>query len=100
MVQIEQTLIQHFGPVHISLVRLQYPKLRLHVGTVAIKSTIVVQDLDLLLDSELTMWQYIGKPTGLCNHHLRRRKKVQVYMAPLPPVDWRLLSFRVDDYRS
>ena len=40
-------------------------------------STSVIRDLSLLLDSQLAMWQHIGKLTGLWYHHVRRLKKVR-----------------------
>ena len=63
-----------------SLKCLQHTDISQHVGTVAIKPTRVVRDLGVLL--ELSMWQHIGKLTGLCYYHLRRLKKVQYILGP------------------
>ena len=53
-----------------------------HVGAVAITPTSVVRDLGVLLLSELSMRQHIGKLTRLCYYHLRRLKKIRHILGP------------------
>ena len=62
--------------IRASLKRLQSTDISLHVGAVAIKLRSIVRDIGMLLDSELSMRQHIGKLTGLYYYHLRRLKKV------------------------
>ena len=76
-----KTEIFWFG-THASLKRLQHTDISLHVGTVAIKPISVVRDLDVLLNSKLSMWQYIGRLTELCYYHLRCLKKVRRILGP------------------
>ena len=61
---------------HATLKHLQNADLRLHVGTDSIAPSEVVRDLGVFLNSELTMWQHMGKVASLCYYHLRRLKKV------------------------
>ena len=56
---------------------LQHTDISLHVGAVANKPSSVVRDLGVLLDSELSMRQHIGKLTRLWYYHLRRLKKIR-----------------------
>ena len=41
-----------------------------------------IRDLGVLLDSEQSMRQHIGKLTGLCYYHLRRLKKIRRILGP------------------
>ena len=59
-----KTEIMWFG-TRASLKRLQHTAISVHVGTAAIKSTGVVRNFGVRFDSELSMWQHIGKLTGL-----------------------------------
>ena len=58
-----KTDITWFG-TRASLKRLQYTNFSLHVGAVAIKPTSIVRDLGVMLGSELSMRQHIGKTHG------------------------------------
>ena len=60
-----------------TLKRLENTNLSLHVGTDTVTPSNVVRDLDVLLDSELTMRQHISKTVDAGFYHLRRLKKVQ-----------------------
>ena len=76
-----KTEIIWFG-TRASLKRLQHTNLSLHVGADAIKPPSVIRDLGVLLNSELSMRQHIGKLTGLCYYHLRRLKKIRRILGP------------------
>ena len=61
---------------------LQNTDLRLHVGADSTAPFEMVRDLSVFLDSELTMWQHVGKFASLCYYNLRRLKKVRRILSP------------------
>ena len=60
-----------------SLHRLQGVDLSLHIGADIIAPFIVVRDLGVLLDSELSMTSHITKVSSICYYQLRRLKQVR-----------------------
>jgi len=51
-----------------------------HKHTIA-QNELVVRDLGVLLDSELTMKQHISKVTSICYYHLRRLRQIRNYVS-------------------
>jgi hypothetical protein len=54
----------------------------LMIGADTIKPSDVVRDLGVLLDSELTMKQHVGKVASVCYFHLRRLRQVRRMLGP------------------
>ena len=51
------------------------------VGSSVIQCTDVVRDLNVLLDSEMSMQRHISKATSVCSYHLRRLRQIRNYVS-------------------
>jgi len=60
-----------------NLARLHRIKQSLHVTPSGIQPNSIVRDLDVYLDSELTMKQHIAKTSAACFYHIHRLRQVR-----------------------
>jgi len=73
-----KTDIAWFGS-HANLIKLA--DCSLSIGDVTLKPSIVVRDLGVLLNSELTLKQYISKVASCCYYHIRRLRQVSRFVS-------------------
>ena len=66
---------------HANLIKLANVDCSLSIGEVAVKPSIVVRDLGVLLDSELTLKQHISKVASCCYYHIRRLRQVSRFVS-------------------